>query len=152
MTLKTRRQMRIVEIVRNELVSTQEELAERLRREGITVTQATVSRDIKELQLVKVPTGDGRYRYALPEDRQPGAYSDRLLRILRECVTGYDHSENIVVIHTLAATAPGVAEALDSLNAGEIIGTLAGERTVFVVVRPKEAVVRFLDRLAGLLG
>ncbi len=152
MTLKTRRQMRIVEIVKNELVATQEDLAERLRREGINVTQATVSRDIKELQLVKVPTGDGRYRYAVPDDRQPGAHSERLLRILRECVTGYDHSENMVVIHTLAATAPSVAEAVDSINAEEVIGTLAGERTVFIVVRPKEAVPRFLDRLARLLS
>lgn len=151
MTIKTRRQMRIVDIIRTEPVSTQEELAERLRREGIRVTQATVSRDIKELQLVKVPAGDGRYRYALPEERQAGAYAERLLRILSECVTGYDYSENIVVVSTLPATAPTVAEAIDSLSAEEVIGTLSGERTVFVVVRPKEAVHRFIERLAGLL-
>lgn len=144
--------MRIMEIVRGDLISTQEELADRLRQEGIQVTQATVSRDIKEMQLVKVPTGDGRYRYALPEDRATGPQAERLMRILRECVVSFDASENIVVINTLSATAQSVAEAVDTLNAEEIIGTLAGERIVFVVVRPKEAVERFQERLRQLLG
>ncbi len=150
--MKARRQLRIMEIIRNEEVSTQEELARRLRQEGINVTQATVSRDIKEMQLVKVPTGDGRYRYALPEERGAGAYADRLLRMLRESVISYDASENLVVINTLPATAASVAEAIDLLHAEEVIGTLAGERTVFVVVKPKEAAGRFLERLRKLLG
>lgn len=150
--MKARRQLRIMEIIRNEEVSTQEELARRLRQEGIAVTQATVSRDIKEMQLVKVPTGDGRYRYALPEDRGSGAYADRLLRMLRESVISYDCSENLVVVNTLPATAASVAEAIDLLHAEEVIGTLAGERTVFVAIKPKEAAPRFLERLRGLLG
>ncbi len=149
---KSRRQVRIMQIIRHEVISTQEELVERLRSQGIEVTQATVSRDIKEMKLVKVPVGDGRYRYALPEEPGSGAYAERLLRILRESVTGYDASENMVVIHTLPATAQSVAEAIDLLRAEEVIGTLAGERTVFIVVRPKEAVERFLARLGDLLG
>lgn len=149
---KSRRQMRIMEIIREEVIGTQEELAERLRREGIDVTQATVSRDIKEMQLVKVPTGDGRYRYTLPEDRPGAPHLERLMRILKESVTGYDHSENIVVINTLPATAQSVAEAIDMLRMEEVIGTLAGERTVFVVIRPKEAVPRFAERLREILG
>lgn len=151
-TDKARRQLRIMELIRSEAISTQEELVDRLRREGIEVTQATVSRDIKEMHLVKVPAGDGTYRYALPDERTPGAHAERLLRILRESVTGYDSSENIVVVHTLPATAQSVAEAIDLLRAEEVIGTLAGERTVFIVIRPKEAVPRFLQRLAELLG
>lgn len=144
--------MRIMEIIRREMVSTQEELATRLREEGINVTQATVSRDIKEMQLIKSPTGDGRYRYALPEDRGPGPNGERLLRILRESVISYDYSENIVVINTLPATAASVAEAVDLLNAEEVVGTLAGERTVFVVVRPKEVAGRFVERMKNLVG
>lgn len=150
--MKARRQLRIMEIIRNELISTQEELAQRLRAEGMNVTQATVSRDIKEMQLVKVATGDGRYRYALPEERGTGTHAERLIRMIRECVTSFDASENIVVVNTLPATAPSVAEAIDVLHADEVIGTLAGERTVFVVVRPKEAAVRFVERLKGLIG
>lgn len=151
MTLKSRRQLRIIDIIKNEVIATQEELAERLRQEGISVTQATVSRDIKEMHLVKVPTGDGRYRYALPEEKTAGPYSERLMRILQDCVVSYDSSDNIVVIQTLPATAQSVAEAIDNLNAEEVIGTLAGERTVFVVVKPKEMVSRFLERLRDLL-
>lgn len=150
--MKARRQLRIMEIIRNEMVSTQEDLAQRLRTEGINVTQATVSRDIKEMQLVKVPTGDGRYRYALPEERGVGTHAERLIRMIRECVTSFDSSENIVVVNTLPATAPSVAEAIDVLHADEVVGTLAGERTVFVVVRPKEAAALFLERIKSLVG
>jgi len=151
-SLKTRRQVRIMEIIRDQIVETQEDLAGRLQREGIPVTQATVSRDIKEMRLVKVSTGDGRYRYALPEESRRSDISERILRIVRESVVSFDHSGNIVVVNTLAATAQGVAEAIDMMHAEEVIGTLAGERTVLVVVRPPEAVDRFLDRLRRLVG
>lgn len=150
--MKARRQMRIMEIIRAEAISTQEELARRLQKEGINVTQATVSRDIKEMQLVKIPAGDGRYRYALPDDRSGGPHADRLVRMLRESVISYDFSENLIVVNTLPATAASVAEAIDLLNAEEVIGTLAGERTVFVAVRSKEAAPRFLERLKSLVG
>jgi transcriptional regulator of arginine metabolism len=149
--VKARRQSRILEIAREQVIETQEDLAARLQREGFAVTQATVSRDIKELKLAKVPTGDGRYRYA-PADEAPAPQGERMLRLFRDCVTGYDASENIVVISTLAATAAGVAEAVDGLRAPEVIGTLAGERTVFVVIKPKRAVPRFLGRLDEILG
>src|SRR5690606_6596382 len=107
-------------------------------------------RDIKELGLLKLPTEDGRYRYALPEQQREVQRDDRFLRIFRECIVSYDYSENLVVVHTLPATAAGVAEAIDSLHAPEVIGTLSGERTVFVVIRPREAISRFLERLRQL--
>lgn len=149
--MKSRRQNRILEIVRDQLIETQEDLAARLLQDGFVVTQATVSRDVKELKLAKIPAGDGRYRYAAADEgRAP--QGERMLRLFRDCVTGYDDSENIVVIHTLAATAAGVAEAVDGLRAPEVIGTLAGERTVFVAIKPKRAVPHFLGRLDDILG
>lgn len=148
---KARRQARIMQLVGQRVIDTQEELAARLQGEGCAVTQATVSRDIRELRLVKVPTGDGRYRYAPAEPPAPlVVLSERLLRLFAECVTGCDASENIVVLSTLAGTAQGVAEAVDALRAPEVIGTLAGERTVFVVVKPKRAVPRFVERVRRL--
>jgi transcriptional regulator of arginine metabolism len=150
--VKARRQARILEIVRQEIIETQEELARRLEQAGFPVTQATVSRDIKELKLARVRTGDGRYRYAPPEEPAAGVARDRMLRLFRECVTDFDSSENIVVLSTLPATAEGVAEAIDNLRLPEVIGTLAGERTVFVVIKPKRAVAGFLARLRQMLG
>lgn len=149
--VKARRQNRILEIVRSERIETQEELVRRLQGEGFPVTQATVSRDIKELKLVRVPTGDGRYQYAPAEGTPAPAQAERMMRLFRDCVVGFDASENIVVIHTLPATADGVAEAIDLMHAPEVIGTLAGERTVFVVVKPKAAVKQFLVRLQSML-
>lgn len=143
---KARRQTRILELVAQRPIDTQEDLATHLQAEGFPVTQATVSRDIRELRLVKVPLGDGRQRYAPAETPAAApALGERLMRLFAECVTGCDASENIVVLSTLAGTAQGVAEAVDALRAPEVIGTLAGERTVFVVVKPKRAVPRFVE-------
>lgn len=149
--MKARRQMKILEIIRNEVIETQEELAEELRKDGIDVTQATVSRDIKELNLIKVPAGDGRYKYSLPEEQILGNQSERMLRIFRECVINIDYSDNMVVVGTMSATADGVAEFIDGLRWKEIIGTLAGERVVFVVVKPAEASPAVMERFRGLL-
>jgi transcriptional regulator of arginine metabolism len=150
--MKARRQTRILEIVRQGIIETQEELARRLEEEGFPVTQATVSRDIKELKLVKVPMGDGRYRYAPAAEPAVGVARERMLRLLREYVTGFDASENIVVLSTLPGMAEGVAEAIDNLHLPEVIGTLAGERVVFAVVKPRRAVAGFLTRLRDILG
>ncbi len=139
--------MKILELIKNHIVATQEELAERLREAGIKVTQATVSRDIKDLNLVKVPVGDGRYRYALPQNRQELNHVVRLRRVFRECLVSLDYSENLIAVKALSATAPGVAEAIDSLGWEEIIGTVAGDNTVLVVVKPTEATPSVAARL-----
>ncbi len=146
---KDRRRQRILDLIAAHAIDTQEELAARLEAAGFPVTQATVSRDIHDLRLVKVPAGDGRYRYAPSVSPDPDA---RLLRLFRDCVVSHDASENIVVLNTLPATAAGVAEAVDKLGLPEVIGTLAGERTVFVVIKPKRAVPAFLARIAHLLA
>lgn len=143
--------MKILELIRANSLDTQEELVARLRAAGIPATQATVSRDIKELQLVKVPAGDGRYRYAQPDEPGNAAHLDRMLRIVRDCVLGMDVSENLLVMSTLPATAAAVAEAIDSLRYAEVIGTLSGERNVFVACKPKEAAPVVMERLRLLM-
>lgn len=142
--------MKILELVRTHTIETQEELARLLRAEGIEVTQATVSRDIKELNLIKAPTGDGRYKYAIPEEQRSSAVFEKFRRIFSECCIGLDYSENILVIKALTGTAPAVAEAIDSLNLKEVVGTVAGDNTVFVLVRPKEAMMSVIERLRSL--
>lgn len=149
--MKPRRQMRILDLIRQHVIETQEELAEQLRQDGIDVTQATVSRDIKELKLVKVPAGDGRYRYALPEDQTMASQFERMLRLMRECVVNIDYSENLLVLLTLPATAAVVSEAIDGLRWPEIIGTLAGERNVFAVIKPKSEAKAVAERLRQLI-
>jgi len=148
--LKPRRQVRILDIVRTSLIETQEQLVDALAREGVHATQATVSRDIRELGLVKTPTGDGRVRYTLPETGPTP--SSRLLDIFRTSVLHVEHSGNTVVLTTLPATASAVAEAVDSLHVDGVIGTLAGERTVFVVVKPPERVPEVAARLHAMIG
>lgn len=148
--MKARRQAKILELIRHNVIETQEDLAEALGRHGIPVTQATVSRDIKELQLNKVPAGDGRYRYALP-DEQPSVSWDKRRRIFQESVLGLDFSENIVIVKSLPGTAPGVASALDHLGWPEMIGSVAGDDTVMVVIKPKEATVEVVDRIRNLM-
>lgn len=148
--MKPRRQVRILDIVRSSLIETQEQLVEALAREGVQATQATVSRDIRELGLIKAPTGDGRVRYALPEAGPTP--SSRLLEIFRTSVLHVEFSGNTIVLTTLAATAPAVSEAVDSLHIDGVIGTLAGERTVFAVVKPPERAVEIAHRLRMMIG
>lgn len=148
--MKARRQAKILELIKHHIIETQEDLADALGREGIPVTQATVSRDIKELQLNKIPTGDGRYRYGLPEET-PSVSWDKRRRIFQESVLGVDHSENIIIVRSLPGTAPGVGSAIDHLGWPEIIGSVAGDDTVMIIVKPKEATPEVVERIAGLM-
>ncbi len=148
--MKSRRQMRILELIRTQVVETQEQLAQLLGQEGIEVTQATVSRDIKELNLVKVPSGDGRYRYAAPQDSRPAGMSEKLRRLLADCCVSFESAENIVVVKTLSGTAPGVGEAIDNLHMEELVGSVAGDNTVILVARSKEAATSATERLRNL--
>ena len=149
--MKARRQMKILEIIRERPVETQEELARELRKLGISVTQATISRDIKDLNLIKVPTGDGRQRYAFPQDQVMAAHTERLRRVLRESVLDLDVSENLIVVKCLSGAAPAVGEALDNLRWQEIVGTVAGDNTVLVVVRGRERAQSVMERLRQLI-
>lgn len=149
--MKASRHARIKEIIDHQAVETQEELAEALRRKGIEVTQATVSRDIKELMLIKIPTGEGRYRYAFPPEQNIVFSQSRLEKAFQDSVIGIDHSLNIIVIRTVPGLAQAVAYAVDSTKWPEIIGTVGGDDTILVVVKPPEAVGDVLAKFRALV-
>ena len=147
---KTNRQARIKDIIENNIIETQEELGKMLRRQRIEVTQATVSRDVKELMLVKVPIGDGRSQYAFPAGNNRQFSPERMSRMFRDAVVGIDYSENLIVVKTLPGTANAVASTLDGARWPEIIGTLAGDDNILVVIKPRQAVKRVVKKLAAL--
>ena len=141
--MKAQRQAKIVEIISNANVETQEQLLQALTDQGFSSTQATISRDIKELRIVKELTSLGTYRYCVPEKDAPPALSDRLNNIFRECVISVDYAENLVVIHTLPGMANAAASALDAMRSGAVLGTLAGDDTVVIVMREGHAAAAF---------
>jgi transcriptional regulator of arginine metabolism len=149
--MKVRRQKKILEIVKNSQISTQSELAEELTKAGFKVTQATVSRDIKELRLVKVSQGDNSYTYGLPKGQIPVRDNHRLRRMFREVVLSIEYSENIIVIRTLPGNAHGVASLIDGVDWSDLIGTVAGDDTIMSVIRPKEATEDVVRRMRGLM-
>lgn len=136
--LKQLRHRKILDIISRKEIETQEELAEELKREGIDVTQATVSRDIKELRLIKVPVQGNRYKYAVPGGAVPNYDLERLQRVFSDAVRSVEGSENLVVIKTFPGLAQGVASAVDNAGWQEILGTVAGDDTIIVVVRNKK--------------
>lgn len=148
--MKTRRHFAIREILQSERISTQEELCEELRNRGYDVTQATVSRDIKELSLVKIPDGSG-YRYALPETQSRKTSNVRMRRVFQDSVVGYNHSENIIVIKTVPGAAQSIASLIDSLDNPLILGTVAGDDTIFMVIKNREAIVEVMQLFRELL-
>ena len=148
--MKAKRQALIREIVESQSIQTQEELAEALRAHGMVVTQATVSRDIKELHLLKVLAEDGAYRYATMDKGEQGA-NDRLIRMLADSVVDMQSANNLIVIHTLAGSAHVAGEAVDSLKWQEVLGTIAGDNTILVIVRSNEEVETVLRRFRGII-
>ncbi len=148
--MKSIRHTRIKDIIENKVIETQEELAEELRKKSIDVTQATVSRDIKELMLIKLPTGDGRYRYAFPLEKNVVFSQSRMVRMFQDSVTSIDYSENIIVIKTLPGAANAVASTLDYAKWSEIIGTVAGDDNILAVIKPIQAVEDIVQRLKNL--
>ncbi|CAB3391151.1 MAG: transcriptional regulator ArgR [Kyrpidia sp.] len=132
--MKNKRLTRIRELVASRSIETQEELVQALRESGFQVTQATVSRDIKELQLIKVPTADGRYVYALPPE--PAVNNEaRLRRMLPESFVALDRAENLIVMKTLPGNAHAVAALVDAVGWPEVMGTIAGDDTILVICR-----------------
>ncbi len=131
---KVLRQDKIKEIIENNMVNTQDELVKRLNEEGFDVTQATVSRDIRELQLAKVATELGGFRYRVPENT--GTVSDKkYVRILKEAVLSLEAAENILVIKTVSGMAMAAAAALDSLKIPKVVGCIAGDDTIMCIVK-----------------
>ncbi len=148
--MKTVRQVTILDIIERQAIETQEELADALRNRGIQVTQATVSRDIKELRLLKVLTPQGTYKYATADKAENGL-TDRFIRILGESVLSVADSGNMMVVKTLSGSASVVAEAIDSFHWPEILGTIAGDNTIFLVISSPEDVVHVERRIQDMM-
>ena len=149
--MKSKRQEKILELIEKYNIETQEELIARLAECGIESKQTTVSRDIKELMLIKVPTGDGRYRYALPAQENYAFTKERMRRIFNDTIIDCDYSENILVVKTLPGGANTVAAALDYCKWPEIIGTVAGDDSILVVIKPKETASVVRKRILDML-
>ena len=147
--MKTLRLALILEIIESKDIETQEELAEELKNHGVNVTQATVSRDIKELRLLKVLAENGGYKYATAERAEKGM-NERFIRIFSESVLSPPGAKNLIVIKTLSAPANAAAEAIDSLKWPEIIGCIAGDNTILVVLQSEEIVDTVIGRFRSL--
>ena len=132
--MKTNRQEEIIRIIDSKEIETQEELAEHLRRKGYKVTQATVSRDIKELRLIKIAGHQSAYCYAKP-GRRESAINERMIRLMSDSTLSVDYAGQMIVVKTLSGSANAAAEAIDNMNWKEVLGTIAGDNTVFLVVR-----------------
>ena len=141
-----------MEIISTRNVETQEQLLAALHQAGFHSTQATISRDIKELRIVKELTSFGTYRYTTATREVPSTFTGRLNAIFRECVTSFDYAQNLIVIHTLPGLANAAASALDTMNMSVVLGTIAGDDTVFVVMRDSNAAAAFCGEIRGLLN
>lgn len=144
--MKQNRHLQIVQIITESEIETQEELIAKLRERGCPVTQATVSRDIRELRLIKVASRSGRYCYATPTE-QPRRTTGIYQNMLQDAMTSIDAAGNMVVIKTYPGMANSVAVAIEAMHLPEIVGTLAGDDTVFLVMRTEEAASRFDKRI-----
>lgn len=150
--MKTQRQAKIMEIISNRNVETQEQLLQELQTSGFRCTQATISRDIKELRIVKELTSFGTYRYAAASDEVGSTFTGKLNTIFRECIISFDYAQNMIVIHTLPGLASAAASAIDAMDLSVVLGTLAGDDTVFVVMRDNNAAAAFCGEIKNLLA
>lgn len=150
--MKSQRQAKILEIISNRNVETQEQLLSALQAEGFRGTQATISRDIKELRIVKELTSLGSYRYTVSNSDIGNSFSARLNTIFRECVIGFDYAQNIVVLRTLPGLASAAGSAVDAMNLSAIVGSLAGDDTVMIVMRDTNAAATFCGEIKSLIN
>ncbi|MBC3797451.1 arginine repressor [Acetobacterium tundrae] len=148
--MKVSRQLKIIEIIENNLIETQEDLAQALKNLGFTVTQATISRDIKELKLIKVMSHDGIQHYAPLKDIG-SIYNERVNAVFKESVLTIDYVENTIVLRTLPAMAQAAALAIDSLEWAEIVGTIAGDDTIFVLIRNRDMMAEIVGKFKKLM-
>lgn len=144
------RQNKIIELINTYEIDTQERLASLLRESGFEVTQATISRDIKDLQLVKTQTGSGKYKYALNQSKDMPV-SDRFVKIFRETITSFASSGNLVVVKTLSGCAAAAGEAIDSSGLPHIIGSIAGDNTILLIADSTDSVPEIIQEFQNML-
>lgn len=149
--MKSQRQTKILEIIASKDIETQEQLLEELKKAGFRSTQATISRDIKELRILKDLTAMGTYRYSIGTKETAGAFSNRLNTIFKESVISYDYAQNIVVVKTLPTLAPAAGRAIDAMNMSVVVGTLAGDDTLLIIMRDVQSAIGFCIEIKKLL-
>lgn len=148
--MKSQRQAKIMEIISNQNIETQEQLQAVLLQEGYRCTQATISRDIKEMRIVKELTSLGTYRYTTSSNEMGSTFSSRLNTIFRECVVSFDYAQNIIVIRTLPGLAAAAGSAIDAMNLSAVVGSLAGDDTVMIVMRDSNSAAAFCGEIKNL--
>lgn len=148
--LKTERQKIILNIIAEQFIETQEDLVKALQEAGSKATQATVSRDIRELQLVKTVQADGRYRYSVKKKADLHVDS-RMIRILRDTLLELDHAGHMIIIKTMSGSANVAGEVIDNLGLPEILGTIAGDNTILAVVRHEQDAGEVADRIRSMI-
>ncbi len=149
--MKLERHSKIVELIGKYDIETQEELARMLNESGFNVTQATVSRDIRELKLYKISSGNGRQKYTILEKKE-GNMSDKYIRVLKDGFSSADMAQNILVIKTVSGMAMAVAAALDALSFHEIVGCIAGDDTVMCAVRSVDDTIIVMEKIRKLVS
>lgn len=149
--MKGNRQERVLEIIRKYEVGTQEELAARLREAGFAVTQATVSRDIRELKLSKVPRLDGGQKYAAL-DQEEEKRGDRYVRVLHDAFSSMAAAQNLLVVKTVSGMAMAAATALDALKFPEVVGCIAGDDTIFVATHTQEEAKALMEKIQAIMA
>lgn len=149
--MKISRQSKIIELINKYDIETQEELADRLMKDGYNVTQATVSRDIRELKLTKVAVDGGRQKYIVLQKSEPGM-SEKYTRVLRDGFVSMDMAQNILVIKTVSGMAMAVAAALDALQMNSIVGCIAGDDTIMCAIRSVDETITVMEKLSKLIN
>ncbi|CAH1217833.1 MULTISPECIES: transcriptional regulator AhrC/ArgR [Paenibacillus] len=149
--MKGQRHIKIREIISQNDIETQDDLVEALRQAGFQVTQATVSRDIKELLLIKIPMDDGRYKYSLPTDQRYNPIQ-KLKRALVDNFLHIDHTNNLVVMKCLPGTANSIAALLDNIEWTEVMGTICGDDTILIICRTEANSVTVIERIMGYIS
>lgn len=149
--MKSQRHIKIREIITNREVETQDDLVEALRDAGYNVTQATVSRDIKEMRLNKVALDDGRYKYSMPADQKFNPLQ-KLKRALADNFTHIDFTENLVVMKCLPGTANAIGALIDNLEWPEVMGTICGDDTILLICRSKDQSTRVINQIVGMIS
>ena len=150
--MKFKRQAAILDIITSNEIKTQVELSAHLRDRGYNATQATISRDIKELRLIKVASHSGGYQYSTPDQSSTATHMTRLKNIFRECVVKVDRAQNLVVLKTLVGMANAAAAAIDAMKIRDIVGTLAGDDNILVILRTNEDAEKFCEMVTGMLS
>lgn len=149
--MKNNRQAMILEIISQENIETQEQLLSRLQERGISSTQATISRDIKQMHLIKQPAGQGVYKYAVSDNRTRLNFAEKLRTIFRESITSIAYAQNIVVIKTMPGLASAACSALDNMELPYMVGSLAGDDTAFLLMKDTESAEAFCQEIKEML-